>query len=554
MGGVKTTCCTILCILGLTSIDAVSAVPGDISGDGTVTIAEVQTSINAFLGLVGDNPYLNKATAFKTVSLQSDAQCTNGGISISSGIDKNGNGILDDTEVSSTGIICNGTIGPQGVTGLAGLQGPKGDQGAAGPTGPQGPSGSGLQWVDVTTTTAQAASNTGYLANSASQVTITLPPTPSIGDIIQVTGVADGGWKIAQNSNQSVITTSIPSSFGLRWSLQGPVKNWISVASSSDGRKLLAAAIDGQLYTSNDFGATWTARETVRHWYSVASSADGTKLVAGDAGGLIYTSSDSGVTWISRGKIAYWEGIASSSDGTKLVAAASRPGGIGGLLYTSADSGVTWTEHLTEKGWWYVASSADGTKLAASGENGVYTSADSGTTWTATTLTGWDWQKIVSSADGNKLVVVGRASVDPANVYTSSDAGRSWTSLGMSGYWESVASSADGKKIVLMGKSRSGAPDIYSKVYVSTDSGGSWNTTPLNGVFNSAALSSNGTNVIIAEAIYNGGVGRLYTSFQSTSKGETGSFSGGKYDSISLQYVGNNFFTIQTFAGDLLTQ
>ena len=33
----------------------------------------------------------------------------------------------------------------------------------------------------------------------------------------------------------------------------------------------------------------WTPRESVRSWYSVASSSDGTKLVAVDSNGQIYT-------------------------------------------------------------------------------------------------------------------------------------------------------------------------------------------------------------------------------------------------------------------------
>jgi photosystem II stability/assembly factor-like uncharacterized protein len=85
-------------------------------------------------------------------------------------------------------------------------------------------------------------------------------------------------------------------------------KNWISVASSSDGTKLIAAAPD-YICTSSDSGATWTQTQTgspsQQHWTSVASSSDGTKLVAVTdeefrTGGAIYTSSDSGATWRQR--------------------------------------------------------------------------------------------------------------------------------------------------------------------------------------------------------------------------------------------------------------
>jgi hypothetical protein len=69
-----------------------------------------------------------------------------------------------------------------------------------------------------------------------------------------------------------------------------PDTNWISVASSADGTKLVAAVGGGQIYTSVDSGATWTAADAPStNWQSVASSADGSKMVAVVSGGQIYT-------------------------------------------------------------------------------------------------------------------------------------------------------------------------------------------------------------------------------------------------------------------------
>ena len=68
-------------------------------------------------------------------------------------------------------------------------------------------------------------------------------------------------------------------------------------------------------------GWVWTPRESARNWYSVASSSDGTKLVAVVYGGQIYTSADSGVSWTPRESARNWCSVASSSDGTKLAAA-----------------------------------------------------------------------------------------------------------------------------------------------------------------------------------------------------------------------------------------
>ena len=63
--------------------------------------------------------------------------------------------------------------------------------------------------------------------------------------------------------------------------------------------KLVAViSINGQIYTSTDSGVSWTVQTNApsAYWYSVASSSDGAKLVAAWSGGRIYTSTNSGVT------------------------------------------------------------------------------------------------------------------------------------------------------------------------------------------------------------------------------------------------------------------
>lgn len=59
-------------------------------------------------------------------------------------------------------------------------------------------------WNNVTGTSQAAAVNNGYIANNASLVTVTLPSTASIGNIVKIAGSGAGGWKLAQNSGQLV--------------------------------------------------------------------------------------------------------------------------------------------------------------------------------------------------------------------------------------------------------------------------------------------------------------------------------------------------------------
>src|SRR5512143_2937955 len=155
--------------------------------------------------------------AYKVLNAAPLDICPNGGITVDEGIDTNGNGQLDDAEIipAKRQYVCNGA------------------DGSTGPTGPAGPAGPGITWEGVTATSVQAVPNRGYMTNSPSQVTVTLPVSAAVGDIVRVSGIGAGGWKIAQNAGQSVITRDIDV-----WTPHGPTgNNWSSVASSADGTK-----------------------------------------------------------------------------------------------------------------------------------------------------------------------------------------------------------------------------------------------------------------------------------------------------------------------------
>ena len=215
-------------------------------------------------------------------------------------------------------------------------------------------------------------------------------------------------------------------------------RNWKSIASSSDGTKLVAVADDsGYIYTSTDSGASWTQRATAHDWRGVASSSDGTKLVACVNSGYIYTSTDSGASWTQRDSSRTWFSVASSSDGTKLVAVA-----YGGYIYTSTDSGASWTQRDSVRNWYSVASSSDGVKLVATtGDSYIYTSTDSGVSWTER-ATVHNWREVASSSDGTKLI----SCVAPGYIYVSIDSGVTWTQRDASRGWFGVTISSDGIK------------------------------------------------------------------------------------------------------------
>ena len=169
---------------------------------------------------------------------------------------------------------------------------------------------------------------------------------------------------------------------GRTWEARETVRNWGSVACSSDGATVVAGTFYGGLiHVSHDRGATWTAYDPSGvgggTWHDLALSGDGRRMLCAAGQASLYVSGDGGETWVSRGPNATWLGAASSADGMRLVAAPYP-----GLIHVSTDGGSSWIPRGASADWSDVASSADGMRLVASQFNGqLAVSADGGDTW-----------------------------------------------------------------------------------------------------------------------------------------------------------------------------
>ena len=65
--------------------------------------------------------------------------------------------------------------------------------------------GAGLTWTVVTGASQTAAVNSGYIANNAGTVTVTLPAVSAVGTVVAVTGINNNtGWLIAQNAGNQI--------------------------------------------------------------------------------------------------------------------------------------------------------------------------------------------------------------------------------------------------------------------------------------------------------------------------------------------------------------
>src|SRR5665213_2692063 len=212
-----------------------------------------------------------------------------------------------------------------------------------------------------------------------------------------------------------------------------PNKNWQAVASSADGRNLIAGGQSWTYCISTNSGSTWTTNTEPQigsaygSWSAIASSADGTKFV-GINSSVIWVSTNSGLTWLANNVpgVSFFASVALSADGNKLVVVDGKQSSPG-LIYTSTNSGITLTPTMAPANYWAsVASSADGTKLVSATLNSqgglIYASTNSGLTWTLTGApTNNGWETVASSADGDILVAapVGDQSFNPAPIYTS---------------------------------------------------------------------------------------------------------------------------------------
>jgi len=82
----------------------------DLNGDGTLETTEINATAYVCNGVDGNDGLI------KTTNEAAGMNCENGGIKIDSGIDTNGNGALDDDEITATAYICNGIDGNNSLT------------------------------------------------------------------------------------------------------------------------------------------------------------------------------------------------------------------------------------------------------------------------------------------------------------------------------------------------------------------------------------------------------------------------------------------------------
>lgn len=244
----------------------------DLNGDGKLQSTEA-TSVSYVCRSSGGAGAGGTLITSQALSA-GDAHCANGGSRIIAGSDKDGtgslleaNGAIHAANVTSVSYVCNSAPGASTTAPLlsASVAFPSGNANC-----PQGGTetvtgrnydgssvlvdaygnlkaanvlnaayvctgGAASAQVVVSSAAHQMAPNATYVAqNDASQVVLSLPANPKIGDTVHVKGGANGGWLIATNAGQSIQTSTDSSSTA--GSLAGGIGSEAELVFVGDGK------------------------------------------------------------------------------------------------------------------------------------------------------------------------------------------------------------------------------------------------------------------------------------------------------------------------------
>lgn len=357
-------------------------------------------------------------------------------------------------------------------------------------------------------------SGTAFIGSS-NQAGFTISETSTLGEFtLTFTN------PIALASNVSKITLESSNSNGLpqdngsssvtlntTYSLVASANLYPDLAAATSGSRIYAVS-GNSLYYSNDTGTTWSSTSLAYPSMTVATSADGQKVVAAGAYGRIFISTDGGLNWsekFSYDGYSSFEYIAMSQDGTKILtsdgADATFPSTYRGRVYKfSTNTGNGW-QNLTRasiENAYGVAMSGDGSKLYMAHYNGqIWKSTDSGSSWSALSSAGTRyWKGFAVSGDGSYLL--GAAHND--YVYLSTDGGSTWVrqSTPISSYWQTASMISSGKVMAVA----SANGDIFTSV----NFGSTW--TQITGIgsginyWYSSAISSDGKYLFLGKYSY----------------------------------------------------
>lgn len=417
----------------------------DSNGNGLLDAAEVTASSYVCNGATGGTGPAGLQSLLDIVNEAPGAHCAAGGKRVNSGLDANANGVLEVGEIAASSYVCNGTNGSNGGNGLASLLTIVDELAGANCAAGGKKVSSGLDANGNGALDAGEIGSTAYVCHGAASQEISYQWV--------------GGVSATMSSNKGYIVGSVDEVL-LSLPAAPAVGDRVAVTGAGSGGWRIGQNA-GQFIDATALGARgqdWSLRTGITNVSAMASSANGLRLAASGyvMANLVYLSDDGGLNWFTRPSPTLMR-LAMSTDGSRLFGSVDN-----GQLYTSSDRGQTWVARESARSWYTVSSSADGMVLLAGGPSlQLYVSTDGGASWTARE-TGRQWYSSAVSADGRVML----AGDFNGQLYVSSDGGVNWDARGPSKAWRGVAMSADGRTML--------AAPMADYVHVSTDGGLNW--------------------------------------------------------------------------------
>jgi hypothetical protein len=349
----------------------------------------------------------------------------------------------------------------------------------------------------VTAASKQTLSNRSYEADSNSAVLFTLPPNPTVGDTVWVSGAGTGGWALTGSGVQTIDTRELAgvpvwaastdagdhywnpiaidytgdvvfgaNDTGIHKSTDGGVNfdvslnqadNWRGITVTPDGAIAFATTSDGYLYRTQNGGGSWSL---IQGFYtlveSVDVSADGQTVLVTSNGGdpeLSINGGDDFAPIAGAPTGGQWVTASVSDDGQQLIVSQNSTLGMPITRY-SANQGGSWTSLPVPTKTFASVVSGDGSTLYAlsafagqGGNNSLYVSHDEGSTWQlvyapATNVVGNSVLRLATNTDGQAVAIGTYA----GNYHVTRDGGDTWTEGSTVGYWYGAAVSGNGAK------------------------------------------------------------------------------------------------------------
>ena len=286
----------------------------DTNGNGVLDNSEVSSVQYVCNGAPGAQGAQGLTTLVQMTAELAGANCPAGGTKVSVGVDTNSDGALAAAEVTSTGYVCNGANGSNGSNGTNGTNGSNGTNGADGVPSliaiVNEPAGANCIHGGMRFTSGLDTNTNGVLdAAEVLATTFSCNPPPSSGLI----------WLDAPTATTAIPNRGYLASGSSRVVITLPatpaIGDIISVSGIGTGGWTIAQN-PGQFVHVRGLPIRFTQRNGPKAWIGVASSADGTRLLAAETLGNLYTSDDAGLTWTAREPVRGWAYVASSADGS----------------------------------------------------------------------------------------------------------------------------------------------------------------------------------------------------------------------------------------------